>query len=215
MAGRRTNAPRIAAVLLAALAAACAASSAIRTAQRAERSRDYDLAVVEYTKAVRDRPNDVQLRAALDRARLRAAQEHFLAGRRFAAQGKFEEALLEYQLASELNPASGEIDTQLRETRQRVRTKFMLATEGKTELESLIEKSRAAPPLGFEVPSDAKIPESLIFREAASRDVFTALARFADFSIAFDPAFRDQPVTIEFRKKTFEEALSAMSQCRR
>jgi general secretion pathway protein D len=201
----------IAAALLAGLTTACASSSSLRTAERAEQLRDYDLAIAEYTKAVRERPDDVHIRAALARARLRGAQAHFAAGRRLAGQGKFEAALVEFQIAGELNPASVEIETEVRETRQRVRTKFMVAAEGKTELETLVEQSRRPPPLGFETPADAKIPESLVFREAASRDVFVALARFADFSIAFDPAFRDQPVTVEFRKKTFEEALTTLA----
>ena len=71
---RRVNrmSGRIGSVLLAcAFAAACATGSALRAAQRAERLQDYDLAVVEYTKAVRANPNDQNARTALQRARLR------------------------------------------------------------------------------------------------------------------------------------------------
>ena len=56
----------------------------------AERAQDYDRAVVEYTKAVRQRPNDAGARAALDRVRLRAAQDHFARGRRLVATERFE-----------------------------------------------------------------------------------------------------------------------------
>ena len=38
---------------------------------------------------------------------------------------------------------------------------------------------------------------TLTFRDASSRDVYTALARFANINIVFDPQCRDQPVTIE------------------
>ena len=46
--------------------------------------QDYDLAVVEYTKAVRANPDDNEARIALDRARLRASQEHYFRGRPLA-----------------------------------------------------------------------------------------------------------------------------------
>src|SRR5947199_3291500 len=121
------------------LAAACASSSALRRARQAEQRQDYDLAVVEYTKAVRLNPNDVNARVALDRAKIRASQDHFIRGRRFAATGKLDQALAEYEVAAELNPTNGELDDELRTTRAKLRTKIQVAREGKTELQTLID----------------------------------------------------------------------------
>ena len=115
--GRPVRARRgraLAALALAALLAACATSGALRSGQRAERLEDYDLAVVEYTKALRADPSRVEARQALERAKLRAADAHFFRARRLAASQKFDEALLEYQVAAELNPASGDIDRELK-----------------------------------------------------------------------------------------------------
>src|SRR5262245_20342174 len=91
----------------------CAASTAVHRGWDAERRQDYDAAVVEYTKAVRLKPNDTGARTALERAKLRASEDHFTKGRRLEATGKLEEALVEYQLAAELNPASSAIDQEL------------------------------------------------------------------------------------------------------
>ena len=38
-----------------------------------------------------------------------------------------------------------------------------------------------------------------------------AIARFADISLAFDPTFRDMPVTVDLRNATLEDALNAAS----
>ena len=46
------------------LAAACATGGAFRAGQRAERVEDFDLAVVEYNKAVRANPSDRNARTA-------------------------------------------------------------------------------------------------------------------------------------------------------
>ena len=70
-----------------ALAASCATTSALKTAREAETRQDYDTAVAEYTKLLRDNPNDKEARLGLDRARLRAAQDHHSRARRLAASG--------------------------------------------------------------------------------------------------------------------------------
>ena len=123
---RENRMPAVAAALCVAssLLAGCATTSSLRNGERAERNDNYDLAVVEYTKAVRENPDDLTARKSLDRARIRAAQDHFIRGRRLAADDRYEEALVELQIAAELNPAGGDIDAALRETRQRLRTKY-------------------------------------------------------------------------------------------
>ena len=79
----------------------CAAATSKHSGRRAELMQGYDLAVVEYTRALRKNPDDRAARQALDRVKLRGAQEHFTRGRRLAFAGKMDEALVEYQLASE------------------------------------------------------------------------------------------------------------------
>ena len=95
---RRTNRrgwSRIALALGAACLTGCATSSSLQLGERAERVDDFDRAVVEYTKAVRAKPDDPEARAALDRARVRASQEHYFKGRRLAAEERYEEAVVE------------------------------------------------------------------------------------------------------------------------
>src|SRR6266545_2623454 len=82
----------------------CATSSPLKLGEQAETRQDYDRAVVEYTNALRKHPNDSNARQGLARAKVRAAAEHFYRGRRLTGSGKPEDALVEYQLASELNP---------------------------------------------------------------------------------------------------------------
>src|SRR5438093_963392 len=162
--------------------AGCAASAALRHGRDAERLNDYDRAVVEYVKAVRLHPNDLDARLALDRAKLRASQEHYTRGRRFAAAAKLDQALIEYETAAELNPTNGDIDEELRSTRNKLRAKIAVPREGKTELQTLIERARDLPPAGMDLPQGVKMPATLTFRDASSRDVFTAISRFANIS---------------------------------
>ncbi len=189
----------------------CASINARSVARDAERQQDYDRAVVEYTKVVRADPDDLNARAGLARVKLRASLGHFTRARRLAAASKLEEALVEYQIAYELNPTSGDIERELSSTRQTLRTKLAIEREGRTELETLVARARESPPPGLDLPLDADLPDSLVFRQAGSRDVFTAIARFADINLVFDPAFRDTPISVELRGVSLRDALDSIA----
>lgn len=208
--GRLSRLVGAACLVAAATLPACATSGAMQNARLAEQRQDYDLAVAEWTKAARQRPDDRTVRLSLDRAKLRASQDHFARARRHAATQHTDEALVEYQLAAELNPASGEIQDELRALRAQMRTQVAVDRGGKTTLEALIRDSLAAPLPGTDLPADVTLPDSLVFRDAGARDIYTAIARFADISVVFDPAFRDQSLSIDLRKAPLAEALNAV-----
>jgi general secretion pathway protein D len=189
----------------------CATTAAFRRGRDAEQRQDYDRAVAEYTQALRLAPRNADARLGLERARLRAAQDHFVKGRRLAALGKFDEALVEYGLAAELNPSNADVDQELRATRNRLRAKIAVSSEGKTELQTLIDRSRNLAPPGLDLPRDVKMPASLTFREASSRDVFTSIARFANISIVFDSTFRETAITVDLRNASLEDALTTVA----
>jgi general secretion pathway protein D len=50
-----------------------------------------------------------------------------------------------------------------------------------------------------------------VFRDASSRDVITALARFANVNVVFDPAFREAPISIDLRNAMFDDALGSVT----
>lgn len=198
------------AAIVAALAS-CASSGSLRVARNAETTENYDLAVAEYTKLLRDNPDSREARLGLERAKLRASQDHFTKARRLSATGTLEEALVEYQLAAELNPGNADIARELQDTRLQLRAKVAIREDGKTRLESLIAQSLSAPLPGLALPEDAKLPESVVFRDANARDVYSAIGKFTNISVVFDPAFRDAPVSIDLRNDSLADALNKLS----
>jgi general secretion pathway protein D len=196
--------------LLAGLAG-CAAGGALRAAREAERADDLDRAVVEYTKVLRERPDDRQLRARLDAVKARAAERHYTRGRRLVGLGEYEEALVELQIAAELTAGNGDIERALRDVRAKLRAKVAVTREGRTELETLVEQTRDLPAPGMELPAGEPLPDRLVFREASARDVFVTLVRLAGINLVFDSTFRDVPVTIELLNPTLETALAAVT----
>ena len=187
----------------------------MRNAKEAERFEDFDRAVVEYTKAVREDPSDRTAKLSLDRAKLRASNAHYERGRRLAANNRFEEALLEYQLAAELNPTNADVERELTTTRNALRAKVAVAKEGQTALEALINRTRDMPPAGHDLPEDVKLADTLVFGDASARAVFTTIARFANLNLVFDPAFRDATISIDLRNVTLGDALTSVSSATR
>ena len=210
---RRNSAALLLGVAL--LTASCATANARRAAQLAESQQDFDRAVIEYTKVVQARPNDRTARASLEQAKLRASQAHFTTGRRLATLGKFEEALLEYQLAAELNPANTAVLEEMRTVRAQLRAKVSVGEDGRTQLETLIANSLQAPLPGEQLPTDVTLPDTLMFRDASARVVYLAIGQYGNLNIAFDPAFRDQPITVDLRKATLAEGLDSVSSATR
>ena len=202
---------RMLAVALALAASTCATTGALLEGRRAERERDYDQAVIAYTRALQERPHDRNVQLALDRARLRAAQMHFAEGRRLTRLARWQEALEEFQIAYDLNPGMGDLDRAIRETRDAVRAELAAQPEGQTALEALIERTLAAAPPGLDLPQGVELPASVVFSSESSRAVFSALGQLGGVSVVFDTQFRDTPFSGDLRGMTFDTALAVVA----
>ena len=201
---------RLAAVLALSLAlTGCLTTKTLREGQNAEFLQEYDRAILEYTKALRENPDNKDARQGLERMKLRSSLDHLARGRRLSQGGRLEEAAVELQIAAELNPASGDIQDLLTTVRTQLRNKVAVSRDGKTELESLMERVRNMPPPGLDLPV-VQMPDSLAWNGSA-RDLFLYLGKLGNISVAFDTLYRDQPITIDLRNLSFEEALKAVT----
>jgi general secretion pathway protein D len=183
----------------------CATSSAFRAGEKAERLQDYDRAVMEYSRAVQQHPDDVQYVRALGRARLRASTAHANMARRLAGRGLYEDALGEYRLALDLSPHDTGLTQEVRDLEAR-RDK----ARGVESIQEAKARARERSLPGLALGPEAQQPLGLVFRGASLREAYLALGRAAGVNIVFDPAFEDRPVTLDVRDVPFEQALSAL-----
>jgi general secretion pathway protein D len=200
----------VTALAIAAALVGCVTSAAMREGRRAEERQDYDLAVIEYTRALQHDPDNVNARTGLQRAKLRASQDHFTKARRLVGTGHLEEAASEYKVASELNPDNPVIREELEKTQNLLRAKIAVNRDGKTDLEALVDRMKSQRLPGLDVPAEP-LPDELVFRDASSQIIIRALAQMAKVNVVFDPAFRPSPISIEIRNQTFGEALQSIT----
>jgi len=184
----------------------CATTSAFRAGERAEKIQDWDRAVLEYSRAIQESPDNVHYRKSLGRARLRASDQHARNARRFLARGLHKEALEEYRLALDMNPAALALADEAREAEAQLRT-------GRPEpsLSDLKQQVRERPLAGLSPGVGAEQPLALSFREASLREAYQALGKTAGVNFVFDPGFQDVTVTLDLEDVPFEQALAALA----
>src|SRR5689334_13940371 len=93
--------------------AGCATQRGFSQARQSDELRDYDTAVARYSKILREHPTNQEAQLGLERAKLRASEAHLLRGRRLFQVGKYDDAVLELQIASDLNPTNSDAERDL------------------------------------------------------------------------------------------------------
>jgi general secretion pathway protein D len=177
--------------VLALLVSGCA--SALSRARQADEAQDYDLAIARYAAILREAPDNREAQQGLERSKLRAAQQHFQRGRRMAAQGRYEDAELELQLATELNPTDPDAADALREVRLALRRQLAESQGRRTELEQLLARTRDLPPAGFELPELLLPSQIAVGQQSTARTLYLTIGQLANLSVTFASEFVDVP----------------------
>ena len=142
-------------------------------------------------RALQRDPDNVNARTGLQRARLRASQDHFTRARRLVAhRAGSTKRSPSIKLAAELNPDNREIAEELeadaepaaRESRRSIAT----ARPSSRRLSSACAISRC--PASTCPPS--RCPTSSTSATPATRSIIRALAQMSKVNVVFDPAFR-------------------------
>ncbi len=197
---------RLLLVVAAAALGACVTPAAFRAGEKAEHVRDYDRAVLNYSKVVQQHPDNVTYKRSLERARLRASEAHASTARRLAARGEYKEAVDEYRLALDLNPEAGSLAAEM----QAAETARQAGSPSR-DLARLKELAKERTLSGLSLGPEAGELLGLSFRGASLREAYQALGKSAGINVVFDGQFVDQTLSLDLRGVAFEEALGSLS----
>jgi general secretion pathway protein D len=185
------------------LAASGCASGSLDRAKEADELHEYDVAVAQYTKAVREHPDSQAARLGLETARLRASDAHYVRGERLSSQGRVDDAIVELQIATDLNPTNADAAKALREARTAQREKLTKEAEGNpTALEQLLAQQTKLTTPGYALPDVPFGEELQTGQNATAREVYLTIARSAKLSVTFDPTFQDRPAPVSLLANT-------------
>ncbi len=211
-------------LLISTLTISCASYNAYKNAQTAERDGNWDVAVVEYEKALEVDPGNRKYKISLDRARREASRAHFSKGKSLhasavASRGAdqfrlVQMAITELQLTVKLDPtnqwAAVELSkaVQLANDIQRAANERVSVDDVKKR--SAANMSKAQPP---QLNPASTEPITLSFsRDTNVKEIYKALGNAFGINILFDQAVKDDRITIDLRDVTAQQALERVMQ---
>jgi general secretion pathway protein D len=198
-------------LLLAGLIAGCASYRYTRRASDAAQLENWDAAVYYYLEALARDPGNVKVKMELQRARLKAGEEHFRQGMRFQELGDLRRAESELELAVQLDPTHQYAEVELGKVRRDL--EILSQKGGQEKLEAMkkaASEMKVKPPVLNPASSE---PMTLNFPNPTNvKDIYRALGQAFGINILFDPRLKDQKITIELKDVTARKALEDLMQ---
>lgn len=188
---------------------ACTGYRAFKSGQDAEKIRDYDKAVAEYLSALAKDPENIKYKIYLERAKLRASQFHFENGKKLHQAKQYPGAILEYQIAVQLDPTNQFAAQELAKAQK----EYDLLKASETDIEKAKEEAKKAKAQPPKLNPKSKKPMSFSFPKPTEfMDICKAVAKGFGFNVIFDPQMKEKKITIDLQDVTPEAALNALMQ---
>jgi general secretion pathway protein D len=172
--------------------------------RKAETLQDYDTALVDYDRALRDDPANAEYKLRAMHARYSDGQFHLEQGQKALQKGDLQLALTEFQKAQALDPSNSAADQQVK------RTIELLTAKAATSVPRAVDPNAASDADLLSAPPDlkplSKEPINLKMTNDA-RVVFETIAKLAGLNVIFDPDFTSRRVTADLPNVTLEQAL--------
>ena len=190
---------------------ACNGSSrAYKKGRSAGHNGNWDAAIVHYTRAVKEAPQNIEYRMALERALVEGSSYHMQQGSKHLAAENLQSAVNELELAVDLDPTNKYAQSILNETRERLAER----ETQRDEAEQFAQRRRRARELFGGRPilePSSTAPIQLKFAEDTSlQKIFEVLSKLSGINVLFDESFRDKRVTVDLVDVSFEEALDKL-----
>jgi general secretion pathway protein D len=182
------------------------ASSAYRRGTRAEAEKQYDAAYEAFRQAYTLKPKEPKYISSYLRVRAAAATEHVNNGIKLRDQQKMQEAILEFQRASEIDATSF---VALQEIQ---RTEFMIRSAAAAASAASQNPAAAAPKPGPEMEGPVELEPSpntpvTLHMSTTADNVYRTIGKLSGINVLFDMDYKAQKITIDLNDVLPREAL--------
>ncbi len=198
-----------AALAMSMLLASCATSRPYNQGQKEMEAENYDRAVLNFSRALSSKPGNTRYKVALARAKVKAAQDHFMKGRAYAQARRYEAAIAEFQQTVYLDPshqyAANELAHALVEYQKTQKN-------SESDLEKLKRKAREESGRGAPHLNPASnIPIVLRFKNETVKKIYDALSKASGINFLYDDRLDlSKSISIDIADVTFEQALGQL-----
>lgn len=154
----------------------------------AEARQNYEQAYDLYKQAYDQRPQDVSYRSAYERLRFLAGASHVHRGQLLREAGRLEEALAEFQKASEIDPASAIARQEVKVTQQMIDAAKAPAPKAAAPEPSVLQKRIQEASGPVDLAALPNIPMSIKQTED-SKIIYETIGKLAGINVLFDPDY--------------------------
>lgn len=196
-------------ILLIAPAIAESAKSLYNKGKIAEQRQNYEQAYDYYKQAYDQRPQDLSYRAAYERLRFLAGASHVHRGQLLREAGRLEEALAEFQKASDIDPA-------LPIARQEIQVTNKMIEQAKSPApqtavpESPLQKRLQEATGPVQLQPLPNVPMSMKQTED-SKVIYETIGKLAGINVLFDPDYIARRIKVDLNSVSLEEALQIVA----
>ncbi len=197
-------------VLIATLpAAADKAKSLYLKGKDAEARQNYEQAYDFYKQAYGLKPQDTSYRASYERLRFLAGASHVHRGQLLREAGRFDEALVEFQKAVEIDPASAIARQEVLHTQQLIDLSKALGPKASGHNPTVDKRvQEAAGPV--ELAPIQNIPITIKATQD-SKVIYETVGRLAGINVLFDPDYTSRQIRVDLNSVSLEEALEIIA----
>jgi general secretion pathway protein D len=175
----------------------------------AEQRQDYERAFEYYQEAFRQKPKDLRYRTAYEHTKFLAAAAHVHRGQLLREGGKLDEAIVEFQKASAIDPSSFIAQQELRRT-QDMLNQAINPPQAVAPLPNALRKRLAEASGPVELTSISNVPITLKSTED-TKVIYEIVGKLAGINVLFDPDYTSRKIRIDLNGVTLEEALGIIA----
>src|SRR5438105_1031422 len=191
--------------------AADSAKSLYNKGKIAEARQSYEQAYDFYKQAYDQKPQDLAYRASYERLRFLAGASHVHRGQLLREAGRLEEAVAEFQKATDIDPASAIAKQELQVTKQLMDAAAKgPGPQASVRAPSILERrlQQASGPVEL-----AAIPNVPINFKATfdSKTVYETICKLAGINVLFDPDYTSRRIKVALNSVSLEEALQIVA----
>ena len=178
--------------------------------KNAEARQNYEQAYDFYKKAYDQSPQDVSYRSAYERLRFLAGASHVHRGQLLREAGRLQEAMVEFQKATEIDPSSAIAKQEIKVTQQMIDAGNSPAPKASApepnELQKMVQQAGGPVELGAipNIPINLKITED-------SKVIYETIGKLAGINVLFDPDYTSRRIKVELNSVSLEEALQIVA----
>jgi general secretion pathway protein D len=200
-------------LIVASLSGCGGGKSAFNNGGKAEISRDYETAMVQYKKALDADPENTEYRVKYERARFAAAYVHFQKGKTSAEQGDLESARTEFERAKEIDPSHDFAAQELDRITELIAGRRPGAPAAPAPTFESIRESTRTLSYQSQLEPTLKVPITIHLSQP-TRTAFETIGEMAGIHVLFDRDLRNftpQAVTLDLDNVSFYQALDILN----